>query len=158
MSFSISQKYFLLSYYFGKTNILYDQSVNLLCVKVYPHQAKATCFVIAFGPIFKQNSTLLSPCNDEKIKLLNHPLLIFSIHTKVDQIISVKKKQTQYPHGSWPFHDLTGTIPPFHYSVPEVVNGGTVSGGHLCHRHFGQGVCKESLFWERPVTKEPVAL
>ena len=47
-----------------------------------------------------------------------------------------------------PFYDLTGTIPSFHPSIPEAINGGTASGGHSCHQ----------LFWERSVTKEPVAL
>ena len=46
------------------------------------------------------------------------------------------------------FHDLPGTIPLFHNSNREVINGGTTSGGGSNWR----------LFWERLVTKEPAAL
>ena len=35
--------------------------------------------------------------------------------------------QSRRPHGSRPFHGLTGTIPSFHHSIFEAVNGGTVS-------------------------------
>ena len=56
--------------------------------------------------------------------------------------------QSRRPHGSQPFHDLIGTIPSFHHSVPEAVNGRTISEGCSCRWHF----------WERPVTKEPAAL
>ena len=56
--------------------------------------------------------------------------------------------QSCRPHGSRPFHDLTGTIPLFHCSNCEAVNGGMASGGGSCQR----------LFWEWPVTKEPAAL
>ena len=56
--------------------------------------------------------------------------------------------QNLRPHGSWPFHDLTGTIPSFHLSVHEAMNGGMVFGG-----------CSSGLhFWEQLVIKEPVAL
>ena len=56
--------------------------------------------------------------------------------------------QSRRPHGSQPFHDLPGTIPLFHHSNPEAINGGTASGG-----------CSNwQLFWEQPVTKEPAAL
>ena len=37
--------------------------------------------------------------------------------------------QSCRPHGSGPFQDLPGTIPLFHHSNPEAVNGGTASGG-----------------------------
>ena len=47
-----------------------------------------------------------------------------------------------------PFHDLTGTIPSFHHSNPEAVNGGIASGGGS----------NQQLFWEWPVTKELMAL
>ena len=56
--------------------------------------------------------------------------------------------QSRQPHGSWLFQDLPGTIPPFHCSNREAVNGGTASGGRSCRRYF----------WEQPVTKEPAAL
>ena len=56
--------------------------------------------------------------------------------------------QSRRPHGSRPFHDLTGTIPSFHRSNPEAVNGGIASGGGSNWQHF----------WEQPVTKEPAAL
>ena len=56
--------------------------------------------------------------------------------------------QSHWPHGSWPFHNMTSTIPSFHHSVPEAVNDGTVSGDHSCWQHF----------MEWPVTKKPVAL
>ena len=52
------------------------------------------------------------------------------------------------PHGSRPFHDLTGTIPLFHCSNPEAVSGGMASWGGFC----------QQLFWEWPVTKELAAL
>ena len=58
--------------------------------------------------------------------------------------------QSHRPHGSWPFHDLPGTIPPFHHSNCKAVNGGMASGGHSWLFH--------GYFWERPVTKEPAAL
>ena len=51
------------------------------------------------------------------------------------------------PPASW-FPALPGTIPPFHCSIREAVNGQTASGGHSCCWYF----------WEQPVTKEPVAL
>ena len=56
--------------------------------------------------------------------------------------------QSHWPHSSWPFHHLTGTIPSFHCSNCEAINGGTASGGGS----------NWQLFWEWPVTKEPVAL
>ena len=56
--------------------------------------------------------------------------------------------QSRRSHGSQLFHDLTDTIPSFHHSNPEAINGGTASGGHSY----------QQLFWERPVTKEPMAL
>ena len=56
--------------------------------------------------------------------------------------------QSRRPHGSRPFHDFPGTIPPFHRSNHEAINGGRVSGGRSCSQYF----------WERPVTKEPAAL
>ena len=31
--------------------------------------------------------------------------------------------QSCWPDSSWPFIDLTGTIPSFHHSVPEAMNG-----------------------------------
>ena len=39
--------------------------------------------------------------------------------------------QSCWPHGSRQFHDLTDTIPLFHRSVPEIVNGGIISGVNL---------------------------
>ena len=45
------------------------------------------------------------------------------------------------------FPALPGTIPLFHRSICEAVNGGMASGGHSSHRYF----------WEWPVTKEPAA-
>ena len=56
--------------------------------------------------------------------------------------------QSRWPHGCRPFHDLTGTIPLFHHSNPEAINGGTASGDRSC----------QQLFWEQPVTKKPTAL
>ena len=56
--------------------------------------------------------------------------------------------QSRRPHGSQPFHDFPGTIPPFHRSNHEAINGGTASGGRSCSQYL----------WERPVTKEPAAL
>ena len=37
--------------------------------------------------------------------------------------------QSCQPHSSWLFHDLTGIISSFQHSIPEAVNGGTVSWG-----------------------------
>ena len=54
--------------------------------------------------------------------------------------------QSRRPHGSRPFHDLTGIIPLFHHSIPEAVNRRTVSGGHSC----------QQLFWERSVTNSAI--
>ena len=31
--------------------------------------------------------------------------------------------ENRRPHGSRPFHNLTGIIPSFHHSIPEAVNG-----------------------------------
>ena len=56
--------------------------------------------------------------------------------------------QSCQPHGSQPFHDLTGNIPSFHHSNPEAFNGRTASGGGS----------NRQLFWEWPLTKEPTAL
>ena len=56
--------------------------------------------------------------------------------------------KSRRPHGSRPFHDLPGTIPLFHCSNREAVNGGTTSGGGS----------NRQLFWEWPVTKEVAAL
>ena len=36
--------------------------------------------------------------------------------------------QSRRPDSSLPFDDLTGTIPSFHCSISEAVNGGTVHG------------------------------
>ena len=44
--------------------------------------------------------------------------------------------QSRRPHGSWPFHHLPGTIPSFHCSNREAVNGGTASGGGSNWRLF----------------------
>ena len=35
------------------------------------------------------------------------------------------------------FPALPGTIPPFHHSIHEAVNGGTASGGRSCRRYAG---------------------
>ena len=40
--------------------------------------------------------------------------------------------QSRRPHGSRPFHDLTGSIPLFHHSVSEAANGRMISGSHSC--------------------------
>ena len=37
--------------------------------------------------------------------------------------------QSCRPHGSGPFQDLPGTIPSFHHSNPEAINGGMAFGG-----------------------------
>ena len=54
--------------------------------------------------------------------------------------------QSRQPHGSRPFHDLPSTIPSFHCSNREAVNGGTASGGRSCCWYF----------WEWPVTNSPI--
>ena len=56
--------------------------------------------------------------------------------------------QSRRPHGSRPFHDLTGTVPSFHHSIPDAVNGGMAPGDHSY-----QWLC-----WERLVTKKLAAL
>ena len=56
--------------------------------------------------------------------------------------------QSRRSHGSQLFYDLTGTIPSFHHSNPEAINGGTVSSSGS----------NQQLFWEQPVNKEPAAL
>ena len=53
---------------------------------------------------------------------------------------------SRWPHSSRPFHDLTGTIPLFHRSIPEAINRETVLG-------WG-GSFLQAAFWEQPVTKE----
>ena len=60
--------------------------------------------------------------------------------------------QSRWPHGSRNLHDLTGTIPSFHHSIPRAMNGGTVSEGRSCHLYF------LPFYKERPVAKEPAAL
>ena len=56
--------------------------------------------------------------------------------------------QSHQPHCSRPLHDLPGTIPLLYCSIPEAINGGTISGG--CSYQW--------LFWGQPVTKELATL
>ena len=50
-------------------------------------------------------------------------------------IYSKRYSQSGRPHGSRPFHDLTGTIPLFHRSIPGAING-----------EWAQGVIPASSF------------
>ena len=47
--------------------------------------------------------------------------------------------ERRQPHGSRPFHDLPGTIPPFHHSNHETVKGGTAFGVIPATSIFGNG-------------------
>ena len=69
------------------------------------------------------------------------------LHEKKWTVLRVLTALFTKPPVSW-FPALPGTMPPFHRSIRDAVNGGTASGGRSCRQYF----------WEWPVTKEPTAL
>ena len=107
----------------------------------------------------KSGSQLVLDCDrrQQLLLLLGRPRLYFVQYRMRLQQKQNKKylqcySQSRWPQGSRLFHDLTGTIPSFHHSIPEAGNGRTVSEGRSCHLYF-LPFCKE---W--PVAKEPAAL